>query len=126
MLAVIKLLLPALTPSWRFFDSIGPSPRIEYVPPNAIDWRAFRPRPAIVAWRQMWRRLFWNPDCNESLFLTSCAERLLESPNSQSIREIEARLADAPWRQWRIVLTTRDETRLVREIAYLSPARLRA
>ena len=124
MLAVIKFLLPALTPSWRFFDSVGPSPRIEYSTPDG--WREFRPLPALVTWRQMGRRLFWNPDRNESLFLTSCAERLLESPNLHSIREIEARLADAPWRQWRIVLITRDETRLMREIAWLSLARLRA
>ena len=26
----LRLLLPALIPSWRFFDVIAPSPRIEY------------------------------------------------------------------------------------------------
>lgn len=25
-----RLLLPAIVPSWRFFDEIAPSPRVEY------------------------------------------------------------------------------------------------
>ena len=50
MLHGLKLLLPALIPSWRFFDTIAPSPRIEYAllhdPHAAAAWREFRPRPA--------------------------------------------------------------------------------
>ena len=30
MLQTVKLLLPALIPSWRFFSTIAPSPRIEF------------------------------------------------------------------------------------------------
>jgi len=124
MLASLKLLLPALTPSWRFFDSVGPSPRIEYSTPEG--WRELRPRPAVVTWRQMVGGLFWNPERNESLFLTSCAERLLETLNAHSVSEIEARLRVVPWLQWRIVLVSRRETELVREVGWLSPARPRA
>lgn len=133
MLSIAKLLLPALTPSWRFFDSVGPSPRIEFAlletpEDEAADWREFRPRPATLSGREMLRRLFWNPDRNESLFLTSCAERLLESPTEHSLHEIEARLAadlseGPPYLQFRIALVRRRDTRLVREVAYASPVR---
>jgi hypothetical protein len=48
MLQTLKLLLPALIPSWRFFDTIAPSPRIEFtLLKTAQDasgaWREFRP-----------------------------------------------------------------------------------
>jgi hypothetical protein len=129
MLSLAKLLLPALTPSWRFFDSIGPSPRIEFAlletPEGDADWREFRPRPATLSGRKMLRRLFWNPDRNESLFLTSCAERLLETATDHSRSEIEARIAadlsqGPPYLQFRIVLVRRREARLVKEVAYAS------
>jgi len=50
MLQTIKLLLPALMPSWRFFAAIAPSPRIELaLLKTAKDvpdvWQEFRPRP---------------------------------------------------------------------------------
>jgi hypothetical protein len=136
MLADIRLLLPALTPSWRFFDSVGPSPRIEIAvlqtPGDAPDWREFRPRPAVVSVPHMLRRLFWNPDRNESLFVTSCAERLLQAPAQHSLDEIETRIAtnlpdDAPlWWRWRIVLVSRRDAGIVREVACASPARRRS
>ena len=82
MLRPLALLLPALIPSWRFFDVIAPSPRIEFAmltsPDSAAVWQAFRPRPARVALSTMLGRLFWNPRWNESLFLVSCAERLVD------------------------------------------------
>jgi hypothetical protein len=124
MLSTLKLLLPALLPSWRFFDSVGPSPRIEYALTTLpADWREFRPRPAVLTPLDMLRRLLWSPDRNDSLFLTSCAERLLETPTAHSVEEIRARLAadlaGADF-QFRIVLIERQGQRLVREIAYES------
>lgn len=134
MLVLLKLLLPALAPSWRFFDSIGPSPRIEYAltqtpQDEPADWRELRPRPAVLTFRDMLRGLFWNPDRNESLFLTSCAERLLAAPTAHSREEIEARLvADlapdaAPYVRWRIVTIQRQGARLAKDVAYASPVR---
>ena len=134
MLSTLKLLLPALAPSWRFFASVGPSPRIEFAlkasPQDApADWREWRPRPAVLTASQMLRRLFWNPDRNENLFLTSCAERLLDTPTAHSLAEIQTRLAadlapDAPpYVQFRIVLIQRRGARLVRDVAYAAPAR---
>lgn len=126
MLAGLRLLLPALTPSWRFFDSVGPSPRIEYALRDEADnWREFRPRPAVLSLRERLKRLFWNPHGNESLFLTSCAERLLENPTEHSRREIATRIAaqlaqgqdDAPPPlQFRIVLVAPEG----REVVYPS------
>ena len=123
MLTLIKLLLPALIPSWRFFDSVGPSPRLEYAfPQRPDDWREFRPRPAVLTLPGMMRRLFWNPERNESLYLTSCAERLLETPTAHSVGEIEARLAVLGPVRWRLALVQRQGARLVKAVAYTPPA----
>jgi hypothetical protein len=113
MLATLKLLLPALLPSWRFFDSVGPSPRIEYL----LDRREFRPPPLMLPVWRMLARLVWNPQRNESLFLTSCAERLMENPTAHSANEISARVG-APWR---VVVVRREGEALVREVAAASP-----
>ena len=137
MLANAKLLLPALTPSWRFFDSVGPSPRIEFAflsspHEQAAGWRAFRPPPAALSWSEILRRLIWSPERNESLFLTSCAERLLEAPTAHSLREIWRRIAadapaDAPpYLQFRICVVQREGDELVRGVAYVSPVAARS
>jgi len=77
-----KLILPAWVPSWRFFDEIAPSPRIEYAllenkDMTATTWHKLRPHCEHVSPIEMFRRLFWNPDFNDRLFATSCAERLM-------------------------------------------------
>ena len=90
---VIKLILPVLFPSWRFFSRIGPSPRLEYGFGNQPSrWHEFRPRPQGVHWLTGLRRLFHNPQWNEYLFVTCCAERLLEEPTQLLVDEIFARL----------------------------------
>lgn len=98
MLNPLRLLLPALIPSWNFFDVIARSPRVEY----ALDggaWREFRPRPQRVSAAQMAMRLVWNARWNEALFVTACAERLLQHTNPHAETEIFRRIAadlDAP------------------------------
>ena len=135
MLKSLKLLAPALIPSWRFFDTITASPRIEFVPLTAADgtagdWQEFRPRPQSLSVGAILRRLVWNPRWNETLFLTSCAERLLENPTEHSITEISTRVAatldpagpkgDAPFFRFRLVLISREGGALQKEIAYVS------
>lgn len=120
MLRTVSLLLPALVPSWRFFDVIAPSPRIEVRRPQAAEderaaWREFRPRPERVSLAQMIARLFWNPGWNEMLFLVSCAERLIDEPTDHSRDEIFRRIgagldADALVQFRLVVLSRRDET----------------
>lgn len=132
MLKTLQLLAPVVLPSWRFFDSIAASPRIEVQRLSASaepldDWQAFRPRPQSLPLGTFLRRLFWNPRWNETLFLTSCAERLLDSPSDHSIREITTRIAESlrdeapPSFRFRLVLVSRVGEALQREVAYISP-----
>lgn len=97
MLNSIKLLLPALIPSWRFFDTVAPSPRIEYgllssKEEGVEEWIEFRPRPAKLSILSMLKRMFWNPEWNETLFLVSCSERLMTNPTKHSEQEIIDRI----------------------------------
>lgn len=138
----VKLLLPALIPSWRFFDVIAASPRIEYalLPSGDVaprDWRELRPRPERVSPLAMLGRLVWNARWNESLFLVSCAERLIDRPTAHSEDEIFRRVAadlarqpDSatldPWLCFRLVLLSRVGDAIVREVAFRSEPRRRA
>ena len=97
LLKPLKLLLPALIPSWNFFDTISPSPRIEYSlltseNETSLNWIEFRPKPSHLSLPNMLKRLFWNPTWNESLFLVSCAERILENYALHSENEILRRI----------------------------------
>ncbi len=137
MLQTLKLLLPALIPSWRFFDTIAPSPRIEFtLLQSAQDasgrWQEFRPRPARLSIGSMLKRLFWNPRWNESLFLVSCAERLMASPTEHSSQEILTRIeaelerksidvSATPYLQFRLVFLSREGAQLQRQITFISP-----
>lgn len=138
MLKAVRLLLPALIPSWNFFDVIAPSPRIEYALDTGPDatpqaWREFRPRPARLSPLAMLRRLFWNSRWNETLFLVSCAERLADHPTAHSEDEILRRIAadlahasdTAPWLWFRLVFVRREGADLVRETLFTSGPRRR-
>ena len=137
MLQSLKLFLPALIPSWRFFETVEASPRIEFTQletedGKADDWQEFRPRPAHLSFFAMLKRLFWNPAWNESLFLVSCAERLMDNPTEHSRQEIieriiaqlEQRSADVaamPYVQFRLAFVSRSGEELEKNIGYLSP-----
>jgi hypothetical protein len=93
----IKLLLPILFPSWRFFSSIGPSPRIDvgFVAEESgspESWNPFRPIPQHITLMQQLIRLFHNPQWNELLYINSCAERLFEGGDVFYREEIAQRL----------------------------------
>ncbi len=127
----LQLLLPALIPSWRFFEVIEASPRIEYalLPTSDLDdaaeWREFRPRPQRLSVAALLGRLLWNPRWNETLFLVTCAERLMDAPTAHSedeiFRRIGADLADGgavePWLAFRLILVDDDTGRQVAWIA---------
>ena len=131
MLYGLKLLLPALVPSWRFFDTIAPSPRIEYALLDDLhavaEWQEFRPRPARLSFGRMLLRMVWNPRWNESLYLVSCAERLTANSTAHSEREIVERInaecadASAPWLQFRLVFVSREGDGTRRDITFTSP-----
>jgi hypothetical protein len=102
LLRPLALMLPALVPSWRFFDVIAPSPRIHFRLMNKDsviqDWQEFNPRPAHVSVFAMFARMPWNARWNEQLFVMSCAERILAGSNDQGkfdiAREIAMRVAN--------------------------------
>jgi hypothetical protein len=84
-------------PSWRFFDAVTASPRIEYAllsgeSEGEGDWQEFRPCPAQLRWPAMHARLFWNPQATEKLYLVSLAERLAQGENSQTIAHSQRQL----------------------------------
>ena len=136
MLHSFSLLLPALIPSWRFFDTITASPRIEFALLKTADevadeWQEFRPRPAHLTLASRLKRLFWNPRWNESLFLVSCAERLMENPTQHSLQEIKNRIqaechrhkidtTATPCFQFRLVFVERHDKHLRKHMTYLS------
>jgi hypothetical protein len=130
---IATLFLPALMPSWRFFESIAPSPRIEYaicasdaIAPSA--WHEFRPRPQSVSFLQMLWRLIYNPQWNEHLYLTSCAERLMQVADdrysaAEIMRRIQADLRGERGRQYlrfRVAFISREEAGLETHILYES------
>lgn len=133
----LRLLLPALFPSWRFFAVIGPSPRIEvaalsHPDDDATAWRAVRPRPDRLGAAGYLRTFFFNPRWNETLFLVTCAEGVIRDESDHTLREIRDRLradlnrdADgtaAPWFRFRIALLSRHEGRVRRDVVFTSPA----
>lgn len=128
-------------PSWRFFDRIGPAPRIECslaatAAETGREWRELRPRPARVPIAATIARLFWNPRRNESLFVVSCAERLLEEPTRERASLLWTRVADAvradlagsnssTYLRIRIIEVTRQGEALADDVMYVSePGRL--
>ncbi|UUX51137.1 hypothetical protein NUH88_05465 [Nisaea acidiphila] len=137
-LGVFKLLLPALFPSWRFFDVIGPSPRVEYCllktpHDETADWHECRPRPARLSFRDRLISFFWNAAWNETLFYANCAERLIQGQTEHCTRELRRRLradilsgsageAASPFFRFRLVFVSRFEGAVRRDVAFVSPA----
>ncbi|WP_162930062.1 hypothetical protein [Pseudophaeobacter sp. EL27] len=128
MLRLLSLFLPTVIPSWRFFKTVAPSPRIEYrlIEGESIgDWQEDRPRPTHLGLGQVLRRMLWNPDWNEQLYLVSCSERLIEAPSQHSVDEINLRVArtlpeGAQMLQFRLVFLSREGARLVKLVEYES------
>lgn len=135
----LRLLVPAIVPSWRFFDAVRASPRLDYAlvdgpEDRATAWRGFRPRPAVLTPAAMLRRLLWNPEWNEDLYLVSLAERLVTTDvpatEAHSARELILRVArhldrhglcdPGAWLQIRLRFVRRDGDGVVDDIGYLS------
>lgn len=138
----IKLLLPALIPSWNFFDVIAPSPRIQFSllkleNTSNQEWFEFRPRPLHLSFFTMLKRMLWNPGWNESLFLVSCAERIVGNSTQQLIQHSEneilkriendlpdsespLNISEATHLQFRLIFIHRQGSALQEEITFIS------
>lgn len=100
ILNMIKLVLPILFPSWRFFSGIGVSPRfdvgfVSHEGDFPSEWIPFRPLPKTLSFTQNLKRLVYNPAWNELLFLNSCAERLFDGGGEFYHQEIARHLLSA-------------------------------
>jgi hypothetical protein len=129
----MSLFLPTVIPSWRFFKTVEASPRIEYrliAKGKTGAWQEDRPRPAHLGMGQILKRMLWNPDWNEQLYLVSCSERLIEAPSQHSVDEINLRIARAlpaaqrageeAVLQFRLVFLSRDRDRIVKQVEFES------
>ena len=93
----LALFLPALAPSWRFFEEIKPSPRIEIAVlrgerAEARRWAEFRPKPETVSIGALIVRLVFNPHRNENLYLLTACEKFLLEESHAARRTILARI----------------------------------
>lgn len=135
MFTTVRLILPALIPSWRFFKTVAPSPRVEFrlvehKKPSA--WREADPRPPTLGFGAMMLRLFWNARWSEALYLTTCAERLIATQDPIFEQEINERLAARipgvnALLQFRLIFVVRAGGRIERHMLFESdPAPLLA
>lgn len=133
MLKTIKLILPIFIPSWRFFDEIGPSPRIEFRlltnPQEELDtWQELIIKPKSLSISSTLRRLFFNSKWNEALFIMTCAEQLVTQPSEQHQEEIwkylRKRLVQeqisAEYLQFRLVFVSKHDQELRRDVLFVS------
>ena len=132
MANIFALLLPAVVPSWRFFDRVTASPRIEVGvfqsgSPDSLTWKDFRPRPARVGLCTMLVRMFWNPHWNESLYLVSLAERIVATGCEHAVRGVWERVEGSRFPEgrgvcFRVVMVSREGDDLVQQVAFQSAA----
>ncbi|MCT4559520.1 MAG: hypothetical protein N4A61_15850 [Pelagimonas sp.] len=90
--------MPALIPSWRFFQTVAASPRVEYRVINGSGegvWRESHPLPDRVGLGRMLRRMLWNPHRNAQLYMVSLSERLAEDGRQHAQHELNRMIAEA-------------------------------
>ncbi len=128
----LSLILPVLLPSWRFFKTVEPSPRVQWAfvaqRGMAQNWHEYRPRPHRIALWRVFIRLFYNAARNDALFVVSCAERIEESPTDHSIAEITRRIRvdilatehRCNQAQFRLVFVSCGETEITQEVLFVS------
>jgi hypothetical protein len=132
----IKLLLPAIFPSWRFFDTCAPSPRIEFILLETIKkksscWKELYPKPFKLSFSKMLIHIFWNPRWNEYLFLIYCVEKFITNPTEKNKEKIlylikielgrnSINFTDTPYYQFRLIFLFRDDTKLEKQILFKS------
>lgn len=135
---VIQLLAPVFIPSWRFFDEVGSSPRIEIgfgeiqdEPPTV--WMEFRSISKDISIKDYIIRMIWNPVRNQDLFLMTCAQKVLEEQKQCYIDQIKRIISASKAVQsqcrhedrflyFRLVYLFSDDEDLSKEIGYISDA----
>lgn len=92
LLRLARLCLPIVVPSWRFFDEIAPAPRIDIGWSDGPDadvthWEPLRPTPDAIPWPRRVGHLVANARRNETLYLTSCADKVCYDDSAHAVAE---------------------------------------
>ncbi len=124
----LSLLLPTIFPSWRFFKTVGPSPRIEYRligKGQKGDWHESHPLPEHVSFLRMLRRMVWNPARNTQLYMVSLAERLVSGIHEHSEAELNRLIWErigkqAAKMQFRLVFLVPEDGAITATVVYES------
>lgn len=87
---LLRLYLPVLFPSWRFFAEVGASPRLIFFEDGF--WHDGLIWPDRLGMSAHLFRLIWNADRNEALYLAALSERLVAEPAPWIGPEIARRL----------------------------------
>ena len=119
----LALLLPALIPSWRFFKTVAPSPRLEAR--RGDDWQPVPPPAMPLGVGAVLRRLVWNPEWNAHLYSVTLSERLLETGDARAAEALRDHVAGRMgWppdeTHFRLILVYRDGGRILRDLVYQS------
>ena len=125
MLNLAQLFLPILFPSWRFFEAIGPSPRIEVRLASGGPWLPVGAIPLRLGSRDYLRRLFHAPEWNAHLYQTSTAIRHAVEPTEHTLSELTRLVAKGvaagePF-NFRIIFLAREGEAVGKFIEYESP-----
>ena len=124
MLRLAHLYLPSLFPSWRFFEEIGPSPRIEFRRASDSAWSELAPPPAPRRPLDFLARLFHSPAWNEHLYLVSTAIRqsVEPTPLTQATlsRLVASRIGGTEPFTFRIVYLAREGDQIGKFLEYES------
>lgn len=112
------LLAPVLLPSWRFFDSIGPAPRllVGRADETAQGWADLTAQPATRGPLATVGALLHDPVRNEALFWVSLAERVLAGDDPTALPTLRRFL-----RQWAQADALSPETVLLVRILVRDP-----
>ena len=97
---MLKLLLPIVFPSWRFFSAVESSSRIELgfvaeAHERPVVWDLFHVLPPQLDIITSIKQLFHNPHWNELLYMNTCAEHLGENNSVFYAQELGTRLVAA-------------------------------
>lgn len=90
------------------------------------EWSQVNFKPEQLTFKQTIGRLFWNPEWNEYLYLMTCAERLVETPDFHWVEEINTRLAKrielpvGSTLQFRLVFVERSGEAVAPSVSYVS------
>ncbi|MEP2978848.1 MAG: hypothetical protein ABJO86_05155 [Lentilitoribacter sp.] len=106
---------------------------LDTIEESSQTWVEYRPRPERLSAWSMLKRMFYNPTRNETLFIASCAERLIKNEQqygAHSVCEIFTRIEqdivasllkqEQQYLQFRLAFISRQKHGLEKHILFVS------